>query len=682
MRLLSTVVLPIIEALHWRLLLKWGVFFTLELVVIKILRTNTFARNVVLYFVVLLLAAYVLVALGEAPASVQTGNIAKIGSQNITVQDIFDAEDNLRSQYQQFGFNITDEQLKNQVPQSLLRDSLLLQGTEDNGVVVSDDELRDWVINSRKREDGSYLSNEEYAEFVKNRFGQIKTYEDLIRNEVIRSQKFSALFHDATFVSEKEVKELFEKNGKQVNIDMINVNTFSVREQSKVDDLAKFFEENKAEFMTGPQRKIRYVYFENNVFAEAYTPSNEEIQSYFEEHQDKPPFTQEARVQVRHIQLNTDGSNDAEVLAKAQELKKSIDNGLAFLEAVEQNSEDQNTRPSGGTLATMAAPQFTNFLGQAVADAAFALGPDGVSEPVKSDRGYHLLQLMHQFPAVKQSLEDAREHITTTLKNQKGASLAQTEAAAFHTAVTSGKTFEEVATEKGLEIFESDFFDKNNQSQIGGGKLSIQIQVKNRVFAAKKMGEGADLVPLGVAQCVAQWIDEKEPQPLDFEADAERIKTQAEHINGRLFLMKDLERAKGLFENNPEGDIKDILAEFSYLNENANYRTTGLIAETALPFQLTREKVSFQSIHDLEQGAFLGPFQGTANPNDIYLIRLREKTTADPEKFEEERHALLSQLRRQAAQESIAAYLLTAQNEYDPQDKELGKISAVVQRNQ
>jgi parvulin-like peptidyl-prolyl isomerase len=120
-----------------------------------------------------------------------------------------------------------------------------------------------------------------------------------------------------------------------------------------------------------------------------------DVRKYFEAH--KAEFEQ---VHARHILIRVQGSaaavrpgqrdlTDAEALAKAQDLRKRIQAGEDFAQLARQESDDTGSAAKGGDLGFFHRGQMVPSFEQA----AFALQPGELSEPVKSPFGYHVIKV-------------------------------------------------------------------------------------------------------------------------------------------------------------------------------------------------------------------------------------------------------------------------------------------------
>jgi hypothetical protein len=84
-----------------------------------------------------------------------------------------------------------------------------------------------------------------------------------------------------------------------------------------------------------------------------------------------------------------------EALARITEIKKQLDAGADFATLAKQYSEDTGTKDQGGELGWFGRGQMVKEF----EDAAFALQPGQVSDPVKTQFGYHLIKVEERDPA-------------------------------------------------------------------------------------------------------------------------------------------------------------------------------------------------------------------------------------------------------------------------------------------
>lgn len=133
--------------------------------------------------------------------------------------------------------------------------------------------------------------------------------------------------------------------------------------------------------------------------------SDEEIENFFE--QNKEYLNQEEQVRASHILV--------ESKEQAEEIKDKLSKGEDFAELAKEYSIDDLSKESGGDL---------GFFGRgrmvpSFEEAAFTLKEGEISEPVKSDYGYHIIKVEEKKEAKEASLEEFRDDIKEVLIEDK-----------------------------------------------------------------------------------------------------------------------------------------------------------------------------------------------------------------------------------------------------------------------
>ena len=133
--------------------------------------------------------------------------------------------------------------------------------------------------------------------------------------------------------------------------------------------------------------------------------TEEEMQTYFDENKDS--FAQTKQVKASHILVEDEET--------AKEIKEKLDNGEDFAELAKEYSTDTASAESGGDL---------GFFGEGsmvaeFEEAAFSMKVDEISDPVKSDYGYHIIKVTDTKEAAEANFEKSKEEIKGILLDEK-----------------------------------------------------------------------------------------------------------------------------------------------------------------------------------------------------------------------------------------------------------------------
>ena len=149
---------------------------------------------------------------------------------------------------------------------------------------------------------------------------------------------------------------------------------------------------------------IQYIQIEKLVDSRIFI-TDEEIKEYFEENKDK--LGQEEQVKASHILVEDEKT--------AKDLKKQLDDGADFAELAKEHSTDPGSAENGGELGFFGKGKMVKEF----EDVAFAAKVDEISEPVKSEKGYHIIKVEEKKEAKEATLEEKKEEIKDTLYRNK-----------------------------------------------------------------------------------------------------------------------------------------------------------------------------------------------------------------------------------------------------------------------
>jgi len=314
-----------------------------------------------------------------------------------------------------------------QAGSQLVRDQILLAEADRLGIHATDDDVRQFLHRGQFGEflfpKGQYIGSDRYAAFVASQFNlSVAEFESEVKQD-IAVRRLEALITAGVTVGDQEVRDSYRKQNIKIKFDYAVIASDELRKTINPSDgdLQAFFKQNVARYASAvpEERKITYFAFTpSDLPGGEPKPSQQEIQQYYTAHQSEYTVPEQAR--ARHILIKVDAGADAKTdaaaKAKAGALLKQIQGGANFADLAKRNSDDPGSKDSGGELGFAQrghmVPEF---------DAAIFSQKIGDSKIVKTQYGYHIVQVEERQTAHTQSLAEVLPTIQATLVRQKAA---------------------------------------------------------------------------------------------------------------------------------------------------------------------------------------------------------------------------------------------------------------------
>ncbi|HTR36197.1 MAG TPA: peptidylprolyl isomerase [Bryobacteraceae bacterium] len=143
--------------------------------------------------------------------------------------------------------------------------------------------------------------------------------------------------------------------------------------------------------------------------------SDTDVQSYYNTHKDEFEEAQASHILIRYkgspvpLKPNQKDLTDQEALDKAQDIRKKLAGGADFATLAKAESDDTGSAAKGGALGKFSHGQMVGPFDQA----AFSLPVGQISEPVKTQFGYHIIKVESR---TSKTLEEAKPEIEKRMK--------------------------------------------------------------------------------------------------------------------------------------------------------------------------------------------------------------------------------------------------------------------------
>jgi peptidyl-prolyl cis-trans isomerase D len=391
-----------------------------------------------------------------------------------------------------------------QVGQQMIQQQILLAEAAKLGISATNDDVIQYLHQGQAGQvlfpNGQFIGKDQYASLIATRFEMsVADFEESVKHD-IAIRRLESLITAGVTVGDKEARELYRKNNLKVKFQYAVISGDDIRKAINPSDadLEAFFKKNAARYANAvpEERTITYFAFTpNDVPGGVQQPTQQEIHQYYNAHQSEYATPEQAK--SRHILIKVapgaDAKADAAAKAKAEELLKQIQGGANFADLAKKNSDDPGSKDSGGELGFAQrghmVPEFDN---------AIFTQKIGDTKIVKSQYGYHLVQVEERTPAHTQALNEVLPTIQATLIRQKSATAQENFARALTSeAIKNG--LQKTAEAHHLQLVTTPPI--NAQGVIPA--LPDGTQLISRAFESKQ-GDPAQSAPTGEGYAIFQ----------------------------------------------------------------------------------------------------------------------------------------------------------------------------------
>ncbi len=628
----------------------------------------------------------------------QNNNIGEINGQPITYQEFSSLVEQYRAnQVQRTGKDIPETQMdafRDQIWDNMVSQKLVQDKIKEFGVNITNQEIIDVIegpnppqfLKQNFIDSTGKFNRAAYDQAIhnpKNRTAMLQA-EDAVRNQLTQ-QKLISLLGSAILVSDEEIKRNFIEQNIRMDADFALVDALTIPKEKityNENDLKNYYETHQDEFKIKPQRKLRYVLFENvashgdstgikkillgvvnklkndtssfktyvkmysdkpfgidtlsanllpeNVVELFNNAANGSIigpiltnQGYIVYKLDKKIKSKKIMVKASHILIKT-GKNEKAAKIKIDSIYNVLQNGADFEKVAKAVSQD-GSAVRGGNLGWFGKGQMVKEFEKA----AFSGKVGKILKPVKTRFGYHIIKVTgrsnnkYVFEKIVNAITPSATTLDEVYENAKDFSY-----------LANKNSFDSETKLMKYKVKETPFFTKENKIIPGLGlskalmHFAFDGDIKD-ISSAFKVRNG---------YVVAQITDIKEAGIKPFE-EVKKI------IERKVVLKKKMDKAKEIAQNiknnlGENGDITkatDIYPK-ARVSKAKNFNSAGSIQG------IGREPAFAQAALNAELNKITGPVKGSRG---YFLLKVTKRTKLDTTMYSIQKKTLRDNILRQ-----------------------------------
>lgn len=486
---------------------------------LRYLRENT-GNWIIKIFLGIIVIVFVFLGVGSMNATKQD-EVATVNEEAITLQEFQDTYRMLVQRMRtQFGDNLNDEILnalnvKQQALNSLVEQKLLDIEASKLNILVSDKELQDSLLAIKAFHVDGVFDMAQYKKVLGLNSMTPEGFE-ILQRRAMKEQKLREMILSGVTVSDVEAKNWYLFQNTKMEVEYIKVDPASYTNILPTQEqISQEYEKSKAQYLSEPKRKAVYLKFAPKDHKGKAVVSQAQVEAFYEQNIDR--FKTPEKVEAAHILIKVDENAGQELVDSAQ--KQAMDvyekaaGGEDFSDLAKEFSQGPS-KDSGGYLGVFERAAMVKPFG----DAVFAMESGGISQPVRTRFGWHVIKLMARFDASVETLEDAREKIKAELEVLELQNMAYYQAGEAFDSVVDGDDLEQVALVAGKKIMGTELF-----TQDGRGLEIENADAFAREAFGLTQGDISDVKQLGDAYYLIKVVEATVPEQLGLDQVKDEI---------------------------------------------------------------------------------------------------------------------------------------------------------------
>lgn len=455
-------------------------------------------------------------------AATHKNEVAKVNGEEISQNELSQAVDMQRRQLMQqlgkdFDASLLDEKmLRESALKGLIDRKLLLQGAEQSKFAFSEGALDQVILQTPEFQVDGKFSSERFDQVIRQLGYSRMQFRQMLAQEMLIGQ-LRAGVAGSGFVTDAEVLAFARLEKQTRDFATLNVKADPAAVKLTDDEVKAYYDEHAKEFMTPDQVVIDYLELKKASFFDQVAVKDEDLQAAYQK--EIANLSEQRRAAHILIEVN-DKTTEAQAKAKIEEMQARLAKGEKFEALAKEFSQDPGSANNGGDL---------GYAGPGVYDPAFekalySLAKDQVSEPVRTDFGYHLIKLLGVEAPEVPTLASLKDKLTRELKAAQVEQRFVEATKQLEDSAFEASDLAQPASDLKLTVHTSKPFGRE-----GGEGVAANRAVITAAFSTEVIDEGANSTAIELDPETVIVLRSKEhlkPAQLPLESVSAAIRTQ------------------------------------------------------------------------------------------------------------------------------------------------------------
>ncbi|MDY6861533.1 MAG: peptidylprolyl isomerase, partial [Thermodesulfobacteriota bacterium] len=521
-----------------------------------------------------------------------------------------------------FDMNILETlNLREAARENLINKEVIIDRAEKVGFVINKEEVQAVIQSYPAFQKNNKFDRSLYFQFLGYNYPNPKDFEDE-QYELQLLRKIEDFISQTTKVSLKEVKDYYDFLNDSVNLEVLKIPETIIKKEdikSEEKDYKIYYESNKESFNVPAKYKVQYIFLRRGDYISQIKISDTEAMDYYMTSEEK--FIEKDKLNLRHIflRLKEDYSQKEEniILKKAKNIGIELEKGEDFAKLARKYSDDKATAEKGGDLGAV---DIKDLAGQLVKEIN-SLKERDISEPIKTEKGYYIIQLKEKIPGKIRKFSEVKDEIKEMIIKEEGKekayNLAKRKARRIFREVKINSDIEQVAKTEGMEIRETGYFIEEDNPEFYAVCKNMNI------------GEIGPLIETDTIVYIIKLMDKKDPYLPSLKEVKEKVTEKVREEKTKDLLIKKAEEI--LTRLKAGEDITDFCKE-----NGLSFKETGLFKpaiDAYIPEIGISDEIKAGALDLTKENPYFD--EPVEVGESHYVIRLKERKVPEAKELEE-----------------------------------------------
>jgi peptidyl-prolyl cis-trans isomerase D len=381
-----------------------------------------------------------------------------------------------------------EKMLKEQVLTQIIEEQVLLNHIQQSGFRVGDEKLFEQIQAMPVFQQDGKFNRELYVNQLASQGYQPAMFEQELRRESEMQQLNQAISVTAFTVPAEldRYNRLLNQSRKTRSLTIQNT-----ADQVQVSDqqISDYYNERSGLYMDPAMVKVDYIELSLGAVKQSIDVNEEQLRQRYEQTLDHLT-TPEIRTASHILLAVKEGDDEEKVKQQILDLKNRINQGESFADLAREYSQDPGSAAEGGDLGEVE----SGMMVKPFESVLFSLTPGEVSDPVKTQFGWHLIKLRDVTGGQTKSFEEAKPELEQELKTEMAESrIYDLSENLANIGYEQPDSLLPASEQLGLKIQTSDWFSRSQGTGIAENEKVRQLAFSEDVLNQNRNSDTIDL---------------------------------------------------------------------------------------------------------------------------------------------------------------------------------------------